>query len=90
MRDDFGQGLYLAQKGRKASVAKALKGSGNAGVLEPRIDETGESCRAIYTLQCVGPFTCCCLSQKGEARDRPAPAREGPDAATAETGQTGA
>lgn len=54
VQDDFGHGLYLAQKGGKASFAKPLKGFGNAGVLELRIDETGEAYRAVYTVQFSG------------------------------------
>lgn len=51
VQSDFGQGLYLAQKGEKASFAKVLKGFGNAGVLELCDDQAGETYRAVYTVQ---------------------------------------
>lgn len=48
---DFGHGLWLAQKGGTPGFAKALKGFGDAGVLELRDDHKGETYRAVYTVR---------------------------------------
>ena len=54
VQGDFGHGLYMAQKGEKASFAKPLKGFGGAGVLELRDNLDGETYRAVYTVQFQG------------------------------------
>jgi phage-related protein len=50
-RRDIGFALWFAQKGRKHSSAKPLKGFKGAGVLEIVEDHRGDSYRAIYTVR---------------------------------------
>lgn len=50
--------LVLRSGRRKKAVkpyAKALKGQGNAGVVEVVIDADGDACRAVYPLGRSGP-----------------------------------
>jgi phage-related protein len=47
----FGYALYLAQTGRRHESTKALKGQGDAGVLEVTHAGSGNAYRAIYTVR---------------------------------------
>ena len=47
----FGFALYLAQKGDSHDAAKALKGFGDAGVLEIIENDTDGTYRAVYTVR---------------------------------------
>ena len=49
----FGYALYLAQTGRRHESTKALKGHGDAGVLEVTHAGSGNAYRAIYTVRFV-------------------------------------
>jgi phage-related protein len=51
VRRRFGGALWEAQIGRKAPYAKALKGFGDAGVLEIVDDFDGDAFRAVYTVR---------------------------------------
>lgn len=51
VRRRIGGALWEAQIGRKASYAKALRGFGDAGVLEIRDDCDGDTFRAVYTVR---------------------------------------
>jgi phage-related protein len=46
-----GNSLYLAQTGKEAGNAKALKGFGGRGVLEVVEDFDGNAYRAVYTIR---------------------------------------
>jgi len=47
----MGFALWLAERGNKHPAAKALKGSGGAGVLEMVSDYDGGTYRAVYTVK---------------------------------------
>jgi phage-related protein len=49
-RQAAGYGLYLAQIGEKSDRAVPLKGFSGASVVEIRIDDDGETYRAVYTI----------------------------------------
>ncbi len=51
VKSDIGHALYFAQCGTKHRKAKPLKGFGGAGVLEVVEDFTGDTYRAVYTVQ---------------------------------------
>ncbi len=51
---EVGHALYLAQTGRKHDSAKALKGFGDAGVLEIVTAFDGEAFRTVYTVRFKG------------------------------------
>ncbi len=51
VKGDIGHALYFAQCGTKHRKAKPLKGFGGAGVLEVVEDFTGDTYRAVYTVQ---------------------------------------
>ncbi|HEX6371718.1 MAG TPA: type II toxin-antitoxin system RelE/ParE family toxin [Longimicrobium sp.] len=53
VRSEFGQGLYLAEQGKMAKSASAMKGR-LAGVVELASDEEGDTYRLYYTLKCPG------------------------------------
>jgi phage-related protein len=50
VRQRIGGALWEAQIGRKAALAKPLKGFGGAGVLEIVDDFDGDTFRAVYTV----------------------------------------
>jgi len=50
VKDDIGYALFEAQEGRKPAAAKPLKGFGGAGVLEIIEDFSGDTYRAVYTV----------------------------------------
>jgi len=50
VKDDIGYALYEAQNGRKPAAAKPLKGFGGAGVLEIIENHSGDTYRAVYTV----------------------------------------
>ena len=47
----MGFALFEAQRGRKATYAKPLKGYGGAGILEIVDDFDGDTFRAVYTVR---------------------------------------
>ena len=49
-RQAAGYGLFQAQLGDKSDQAVPLKGFGGASVLELRIDDDGNTYRAVYTV----------------------------------------
>lgn len=51
VQDTFGYALFLAQIGGKHQRAKALKGFGDAGVLEVVESQQGDTYRAVYTVR---------------------------------------
>jgi len=51
VRKAMGYGLYLAQIGDKAPLARPLKGFGGAGVVELIADHDGNAYRAVYTVK---------------------------------------
>lgn len=51
VQDDVGYALYWAQLGRKHVEAKALKGFGDAGVIEVISSHEGEAFRTVYTVR---------------------------------------
>jgi phage-related protein len=50
----FGGALWDAQLGLKSASTKALKGFGDAGVLEVVVDFDGNAFRTVYTVRFVG------------------------------------
>jgi phage-related protein len=54
VRRRVGGALWEAQLGRKAPFAKAMKGFGDAGVLEIVDDFDGETYRAVYSVRFAG------------------------------------
>lgn len=50
VKDDIGYALYEAQNGRKPAAARPLKGFGGAGVLEIIENYSGDTYRAVYTV----------------------------------------
>lgn len=50
VKDDIGYALFEAQEGKKPAAAKPLKGFGGAGVLEIIEDFSGDTYRAVYTV----------------------------------------
>ncbi len=51
VRKFFGHALDFAQRGDRHAAAKALKGFGDAGVLEVVEDDAGGTYRAVYTVK---------------------------------------
>lgn len=51
VKDTFGYALHLAQIGSKHEATKSLKGFGSAGVLEVVENWSGDTFRAVYTVQ---------------------------------------
>lgn len=49
--DVFGYALYVAQTGKRHANAKALKGFGDASVLEVIESQAGNAYRAVYTVR---------------------------------------
>jgi phage-related protein len=49
--DVFGYALYLAQAGKRHESTKALKGFGDASVLEVIESQAGNAYRAVYTVR---------------------------------------
>jgi phage-related protein len=49
--EDFGFGLYQAQKGKHPRIGKILKGFGGAGVIELVKDCADGTFRAVYTVR---------------------------------------
>jgi phage-related protein len=49
--DDFGFGLYEAQKGKHPKIGKILKGFGGANVIELVRDHTDGTFRFVYTVR---------------------------------------
>ncbi len=54
IKADFGHSLWEAQKNEYPKLAKALSGFGNAKVVELRANLSGDTFRAIYTVQFKG------------------------------------
>ncbi|MDR1708911.1 MAG: type II toxin-antitoxin system RelE/ParE family toxin [Candidatus Accumulibacter sp.] len=64
-RRGFGYALSLAQAGDRHDAAKALKGFGDAGVLEVVEDDAGGTYRAVYTVKFdVAVFVLHCFQKK--------------------------
>lgn len=53
VQDTFGYALDLAQRGRKHTDAKPMRGFGSAGVLEIVEDSSSGTYRAVYTVRYV-------------------------------------
>lgn len=51
VKEAMGYALYQAQPGRKAPMAKPLRGFGGAAILEVVEDHQGDTYRAVYTVQ---------------------------------------
>jgi len=49
--DDFGFGLYEAQKGKQPKIGKILKGFGGASVIELVRDHSDGTFRCVYTVR---------------------------------------
>jgi phage-related protein len=54
VQDHMGYALYVAQRGGRHRDAKTLTGFGGAGVVEVVKDFSGNTFRAVYTLQFAG------------------------------------
>lgn len=54
VKETFGHGIYLAQRGEKHEDAKPLTGFGGAGVLELVESFDGDAYRAVYTVKFGG------------------------------------
>jgi phage-related protein len=51
VRWEFGQALFLAQQGKRSSIASPMK-KRLSGIVELRADEKGDTYRLYYTLKC--------------------------------------
>lgn len=51
IKDSFGYGLYLAQKGEMSPNSKVLKGFSGASVIELKENDSTGTFRAIYTVK---------------------------------------
>lgn len=54
VKETFGHGIYLAQRGEKHEDAKPLTGFGGAGVLELVESFDGDAYRAVHTVKLGG------------------------------------
>lgn len=73
---EFGYALYLAQTGRRHKSAKAMKGQGDAGVLEVTQAGRGTTYRAIYTVRFAGAVFVLHVFQKKSKTGRATPRAE--------------
>lgn len=70
---EFGYALYLAQTGRRHKRTEAMKGQGDAGVLEVTQADRGSTFRAIYTVRFAGAVFVLHVFQKKSKTGRATP-----------------
>jgi phage-related protein len=73
VKDRMGYALYVAQRGRKHTDAKPLKGFGGAGVVEIVSDHRGDTFRAVYTVRLEGALYVLHAFQKKSKSGRATP-----------------
>ena len=76
VRRKVGYALYFAQRGEKHEAAKALKGFGDAAVLEVVEDWDRNTYRAVYTVRFAGAVFVLHVFQKKSKRGAATPARD--------------
>lgn len=76
MRQRFGHALFLAQQGQKHDAAKALKGFGDAAVLEVVEDFDRGAYRAVYTVRFVEAVYVLHIFQKKSKHGSDTPSRD--------------
>ncbi len=76
VRRKVGYALYFAQRGDKHEAAKALKGFGDAAVLEVLEDWDGNTYRAVYTVRFAGTVYVLHVFQKKSKRGAATPPRD--------------
>jgi phage-related protein len=75
VRDEFGYGLYQAQRGEWPRTANRLHG-GLRGVVELKSDLRGSTYRAVYTAKFAGAIYVLHVFQKKSTRGVATPRRE--------------
>ena len=75
-RRKVGYAIFFAQRGEKHEAAKALKGFGDAAVLEVVEDWDGNTYRAVYTVRFAGAIYVLHVFQKKSKRGAQTPARD--------------
>ncbi|MGH7860049.1 MAG: type II toxin-antitoxin system RelE/ParE family toxin [Candidatus Binatia bacterium] len=76
VRRKIGYALYFAQRGESHEAAKALKGFGDAAVLEIIEDWDRSTYRAVYTVRFAGAVYVLHVFQKKSKRAVRTPARD--------------
>ena len=76
VRRKVGYALYFAQRGEKHEAAKALKGFGDAAVLEVVEDWDRSTYRAVYTVRFAGAVYVLHIFEKKSKRGAETPARD--------------
>ena len=76
VRRKVGYPLYFAQRGEKHEAAKALKGFGDAAVLEVVEDWDRSTYRAVYTVRFAGAVYVLHVFQKKSKRGAETPGRD--------------
>lgn len=76
VQDDFGFGLYQAEKGEYPNSAKTLSGFGSANVIELKNHHNGDAFRAVYTVQFEDVIFVLHAFQKKSKKDSETPKQE--------------